>query len=68
MGGLLARLAKMTPIKEPGAWLAVLLGVCAYSSGRTPMSDMYTLLVIFIGLAATVWVSLGTIALGFLLR
>jgi hypothetical protein len=68
MGGLLARLAKMTPIKEPGAWLAVLLGVCAYSSGRTPMSDLYTLLVIFIGLAAALVVSLGTMALAFVLH
>jgi hypothetical protein len=58
----------MTPIKEPGAWLAVLLGVCAYSSGRTPVSDLHALLVIFIGLAATLVVSLGTMALGFLLH
>jgi hypothetical protein len=32
------------------------------------MSDLRTLLVIFIGLAATVWVWLGTMGLSFLLH
>ena len=45
-----------------------LLGVCDSLRGGTPMSDLHTLLVIFIGLAATFAVWLGTMGLSFLLH
>jgi hypothetical protein len=44
------------------------LGVCDSLTGGTPMSDLHALVVIFLGLAATLAVWLGTMGLSFLLH